>query len=1546
MGSLFGIKAPKQDFVFDDIPAPLTTRGGYLPLLQGKRRVAPVFCWAGNRTVSHSKVDVGGKGGTTAGSTDASTYYESGMQALVVGPAQKIYRITQNGEPILATTIDSTTYPSGSTITLAGEGSFNIYWGEIDQPVDSALATLSGVASRWPYVCYVFWNKKTLGASATWPSLEYEVEAVNDYSPSSALSGLSLELTGGINPLHLIDNILTAPYPHGCGVDYTQFDLTTLAGFDSALTAEDTGFSTIAEKGTSAQKVINSVLEDLGMMVTKKDGIVSFALIREDTPSLEITSDMWVRPLPTDEISLNTIQPTSAVFTYMSEDHAYSEVDIILGNDSATNIGYRKPEEASLDNVVNGTVAQVIASRREPEVLSSMHSINLNVTREARALRPGDLVTLTGNTVPLRIFETQIIAGTGRVKHSAYADLYSTASPVLTQTGPSQDVPQDDPDEDTFATFYELPVAYGSTSIAIVPLRIRANAQVKGAIIWLSANGTSYTQVGNDSATVAGGVLLEAISADDPSIIESGPTFTIDAVDSDTIQDLSSNEAGWRSGNQIAIINDELFYLRNVDGITSTTYRLEGLIRGRKGSEKQAHEIGDTVYILSPSELKPIASPLLIPGASISMKAQPYTEAKSVDLATVTAQTKTIQALYLKPSKVLNFRGNHSNSYASGDKIAFTWDYRVPDGQGTAAGEQLAGDIVGSVPDSKGTFLITITGGRTKTLAAGTRTWTYYNSDILEDFTTEQDTITATISEIYGSYQSTAVSIDITKNTETVAVDTTSPTPNPSTWSSEPIGTSWSTITMSANTATDDSGVEYYFECLENAAYDSGWQDSRIYLATGLLSNTVYSFRVKTRDKSTNQNETEYSSTVSAITTSINISDSPTFSDVVFSLDGTDTIWSAGTVLYQGSLIAIPASPAPITGKYVYWHAGDTAFLATDSLVTLFGSGNFPKAVNTGAAVLEIKEGFSLSTESFLPTESTSGAQSKADSAQSAAEATAAADATSKANTAETNAKNYADTNFVTTVTHSSDVSDLQSQIDGNITTWFYDGAPTLINDPAVGWTTTALKDAHLGDLYYDNVTGYAYRFRVVTGTYSWLQLSDSDIATALSAASTAQDTADSKRRVFVSEPTTPYEVGDLWDAGGSPRIIKRCSTERLTGAYNAADWTSIANYITNTNEVTDGAALGETAVWSSVSGAGKPDDNADVTGSNTSADTNAVGGTASATVLSNISTALSNASTAISNAATAQGTADGKVTTFVQTSAPTAEGTGDLWMDSDDGNKLYRWSGSAWAVVQDTAIGTALSNAATAQSTADGKIVSFYQTTAPTAEGVGDLWTDTDDSNKLYRWSGSAWVSVQDGTIATAATTATWSGVSGTGKPSDNADVTASNTAAAITGQGALATLSTVAANLIVAESLAAIQAVLGTVNSAYLTSSVLVGNIIKSAVSGRRLEMTSDGMILHSDYAAAGTVGTTANGGDNIVVGTSANGGSNAIVGTGQLARINNTNTGRPFEVVGLQDSIADFHFYDRITDASAGTVGDITMVNGVLRRCTSATPTWEDV
>ena len=97
---------------------------------------------------------------------------------------------------------------------------------------------------------------------------------------------------------------------------------------------------------------------------------------------------------------------------------------------------------------------------------------------------------------------------------------------------------------------------------------------------------------------------------------------------------------------------------------------------------------------------------------------------------------------------------------------------------------------------------------------------------------------------------------DINSFADIVINDHTPPTPNPMTWSIPPAAISTSSITMTATTATDQSGVEYYFTASGPDSHSSGWMLSPFYTDTDLQTNQSYSYKVKARDQSPQHNET------------------------------------------------------------------------------------------------------------------------------------------------------------------------------------------------------------------------------------------------------------------------------------------------------------------------------------------------------------------------------------------------------------------------------------------------------------------------------------------------------------------------------------------------------------------------------------------------------------------------------------------------------------------------------------------------------------------
>lgn len=151
-------------------------------------------------------------------------------------------------------------------------------------------------------------------------------------------------------------------------------------------------------------------------------------------------------------------------------------------------------------------------------------------------------------------------------------------------------------------------------------------------------------------------------------------------------------------------------------------------------------------------------------------------------------------------------------------------------------------------------------------------------------------------------------------------------------------------------------------------------------------------------------------------------------------------------------------------------------------------------------------------------------------------------------------------------------IKDLQNQVDGVIETWFYEGEPTLNNLPAVDWTTNDIKKIHVGDLYYDQISGFAYRFTRYNddvNPYAWNRIKDSDIVKALEAANNAQVTADGKMKIFYNTKPTDYQVGDVWILPADTIVngVQYYKGDILTATvkstnFNEKHWTKKVRYI------------------------------------------------------------------------------------------------------------------------------------------------------------------------------------------------------------------------------------------------------------------------------------------------------------------------------------------------------------------------------------------------
>lgn len=166
------------------------------------------------------------------------------------------------------------------------------------------------------------------------------------------------------------------------------------------------------------------------------------------------------------------------------------------------------------------------------------------------------------------------------------------------------------------------------------------------------------------------------------------------------------------------------------------------------------------------------------------------------------------------------------------------------------------------------------------------------------------------------------------------------------------------------------------------------------------------------------------------------------------------------------------------------------------------------------------------------------------------------------------NAQDYIDN------TLPDELKQINDRLDGVVENWFYSYSPTLENEPAATWIADGEEKNHIGDTftntqaYVDDETtpdaGKSWRWVYADGAYKWTPIADSDAVNALKKAAEAQDTADQKRRVFITTPYTPYDVGDLWTQGTGGDIM-RCIKARATGSYESTDWDKASKYTDDT---------------------------------------------------------------------------------------------------------------------------------------------------------------------------------------------------------------------------------------------------------------------------------------------------------------------------------------------------------------------------------------------
>ncbi len=354
-------------------------------------------------------------------------YFGSFAQAIAIGPATRLTRITNGETEIWIGDVDQTSRDGdGKTTLTTSVGKVHWYWGRTDQladPLLSAAAVDFGggpvalLVPAWRNVIYFVAEDIAWGSQPVPPVLKFEFE--RQIAPLT-LSAHHFQRDALVP--EVIYELLTETK---FGAAIPTADLNTLSFSTSAETvlAEQIGVSPQLDESTTVREFIGLLINYVDGYLRYYGGQIYFGLIRHEStaglPTID-ESKLASEPQPSNTGWGDTWNLTRAVFTDRENDWEESAVEVFDDVANAVVTGERTDEELQLSFVTRRAVAKILVKRKGIKGGMPLMEWQLEVLPSLRTLQPGGRIFLTYAKLGLtnrlmRILEVGRDAGDNKV---------------------------------------------------------------------------------------------------------------------------------------------------------------------------------------------------------------------------------------------------------------------------------------------------------------------------------------------------------------------------------------------------------------------------------------------------------------------------------------------------------------------------------------------------------------------------------------------------------------------------------------------------------------------------------------------------------------------------------------------------------------------------------------------------------------------------------------------------------------------------------------------------------------------------------------------------------------------------------------------------------------------------------------------------------------------------------------------------------------------------------------------------------------------------
>jgi hypothetical protein len=598
-----------------------------VPLVWGVSRLAPNVIWYNNFQTLQSGgggKGSGGKGGLFSGSSSSGavsyTYTAAVIMALCEGPIAGINQIWKNQ----------------SVYTLSGLG-LSLYTGTTPQSAWGYVTTAyPAQALGYQGTAYVCASNYSLGDTATLDNHNFEVQGILYGSGYGQLEYNAQDAAGSgsgygfvdADPAQVVSDFLTNAQ-YGAGFPQASIDATALfsaaggndASYQTYCRAVGLALSPALTDQEQASSILGRWLQLTNTAAVWSGGLLRFipygdgsvtgngiTFVPDVTPIYNLGDEDFKIENGEDPLQVSRSDPYEAYNVWRLEiaerDNAYNLTSVESRDQNAIELyGMRIAPTVTAHDICDQNVALISGQLMLQRALYIRNTYTFRLSWEYCLLDPMDLVTVTDPLLglanaPIRIIEIEEDEN-GFLSVTAEEFPLGAATATLYATQPVTNNPIDRNiavAPVNAPVIFEPPAALAGTAPQIWIAASGGSGGVAdpnwgGCNVWISADGSSYSQIGTIVGPSRQGVLTAALPAYGAPNPDTGDTLAVNlAASGGVLQSATSLDA--QLANTLCLVGSELVSYASAALTSASHYALTYLYRGLYGTTITSHPAG------------------------------------------------------------------------------------------------------------------------------------------------------------------------------------------------------------------------------------------------------------------------------------------------------------------------------------------------------------------------------------------------------------------------------------------------------------------------------------------------------------------------------------------------------------------------------------------------------------------------------------------------------------------------------------------------------------------------------------------------------------------------------------------------------------------------------------------------------------------------------------------------------------------------------------------------------------------------------------------